>query len=339
MKLGRSVKIALSAALVLVMVFAVVGCSQSKPQESKQENKTVRFSIGTAGTAGALYPMGVKMAEVITKKVPGFAATGEATAASVENLRNLHEGKMGWGIAATEIADMAYNGKGYFETRKMSDIRALFSTIYQYLQVFTKADSPINSIKDFKGKTIGVGPAGSGGEMAARMVLEYYGLTYKDIKPQFIPETEAVQALKDGKIDAFIATHPLKSAALVDLTTSTAVKMISIAEDDFYKKHAYYTKHQIPAGTYKSIDKPVTVPRSRIVMFTSTNAKFSEDDIYRMVKAIWENEEWKDAHASVKRDCNLKTALDEITVPLHPGAVKYFKEKGLQIPARLLPPQ
>ncbi len=335
MKMGRYTKIALAITLAFALLLSLAGCSQTKPQAKK----LVRFSIGTAGTAGALYPMGVKMADVISKKVPGFAATGEATAASVENLRNLHDGKLGWGIAATEIADMAYYGKGYFKTRQMSDIRALFSTIYQYLQIFTKADSPITSIKDFKGKTIGVGPAGSGGEMAARMVLEYYGISYKDIKPQFIPETEAVQALKDGKIDAFIATHPLKSAALVDLTTSTAVKMISIADDDFYKKHAFYTKHEIKPGTYKGINQVVTVPRSRIVMFTSTKANFSEDDIYNMVKAIWENGEWKEAHAAVKRDCNLKTALDEITVPLHPGAVKYFKEKGMKIPNRLMPPK
>lgn len=337
MKISRAVKITVSITLALLMVFSMAGCSKSNSKP--QETKIVRFSIGTAGTAGSLYPMGVKMADVITKKVPGFAATGEATAASVENLRNLHDGKLGWGISATEIADMAYNGKGFFEKNKMSDIRALFSTIYQYVQIFTKADSPIKSVKDFKGKTIGVGPAGSGGELAARMVLEYYGITYDDIKPQFIPETEAVQALKDGKIDGFIATHPLKSAALVDLTTSTAVKMISIAEDDFYQKHPFYTKYEIQAETYKGINQVVTVPRSRIVMFTSTNAKFSEDDIYRLVKAIWENEEWKDAHASVKRDCRLETALDEITVPLHPGAVKYYKEKGMEIPKELLPPQ
>ncbi len=320
------------SALLLIFVVAFSAGAQSTAVK--------RFSIGTAGTAGALYPMGVAMAQTITKHVPGIAATGEATAASVENIRNLSTGKMVMGISQNEIAWMAYNGLGDFKDHKIDSLRSLFSTIYSYVQVFTKADSPINSIRDFKGKAIGVGAAGSGGEMAARMILEFYGLTYNDIKPQFIPETEAVNALKDGRIAAFICTHPLKSAILLDLTNSTNVKMIPIADEGFYEKFPFYTKYTIPADTYKGINYPVSVPISRVIMLTTNRTGLSDDEIYAIVKAIWENRsEWSNVHASVSAQVTLDTALKGLSVPMHSGAIRYFKEKGFTIPKELYPPE
>lgn len=322
------------AALVTMLVAVVTFGINAQSSEVK------RFSIGTAGTAGALYPMGVAMGQTITKHVPGLAATGEATAASVENIRNLSTGKMVMGISQNEIAWLAYNGLGDFKQRKSDSLRSLFSTIYSYIQIFTKAESPIASIGDFKGKAIGVGAAGSGGEMAARMILEYFGLTYKEIKPQFISETEAVSALKDGRIAAFICTHPLKSAALMDLTNSASVKMILINEEGFYKKFPFYSKFVIPANTYKGIEYPVAVPISRVIMLTTKTSGLSEDEVYSVVKAIWENRaEWSNVHASVAAQVTFEAALKELSVPMHVGAIRYFKEKGLVIDESLYPPE
>jgi len=322
------------AVLVTLLIAAATFAVNAQNSEIK------RFSIGTAGTAGALYPMGVAMGQTITKHVPGLAATGEATAASVENIRNLSTGKMVMGISQNEIAWLAYNGLGDFKQRKSDSLRSLFSTIYSYIQIFAKADSPIASINDFKGKVIGVGAAGSGGEMAARMILEYYGLMYKDIKPQFIPETEAVSALKDGRIAAFICTHPLKSAALLDLTNSASVKMIPIADEGFYKRFPFYTKYTIPANTYKGVDYPVAVPISRVIMLTTNKSGLSDDEVYAVVKAIWENRsEWSNVHASVASQVTFETALKELSVPMHVGAIRYFKEKGFAIDESLYPPE
>jgi TRAP transporter TAXI family solute receptor len=329
--------------VLLVVLLCATGVFAQGGQESSSSiagSSLKRLSIGTAGTAGSLYPMGVAMAETITKHVEGIACTGEATAASVENVRNLTSGKLAMGISQSEIAWLAFNGKGDFEKRKAEDLRSLFSTIYSYIQVFTLADSPVNSIGDFKGKAIGVGAAGSGGEMAARMILDYYGLSYDDIKPQFIPESEAVSALKDNKISAFICTHPLKSAALMDLTTSAKVKMISFTDPAFYEAFPFWTRYEIPAGTYANVDSIITVPISRIIMLTSTKAGLSEDEVYRMVKAIWENrEEWGSVTASVSKQVVFETALSELSVPMHPGALKYFKEKGFTIDPSLIPPE
>ena len=176
-----------------------------------------RISIGTAGTAGALYPMGVAMAETINRHVPGFKASAEASSASLENLRNLSQGNVDWAISQNEVAYLAYNGQGKYKGRALTSLRSLFGTILSWAQIFTSAGSSINSVKDFKGKRIGVGAPGSGGERAAQKILQYYGLTYKDIKPEFMSNPEMVTALKDGSLDAFIITHPLKSAALLGL--------------------------------------------------------------------------------------------------------------------------
>ena len=317
--------------IVILALFTLIGC--------EKDPNIKRFTIGTAGTAGALYPMGVAMAECITKRAEGFSATGEATAASIENLRNLHNGTMGWGISQTEVASLAYNGRGDYEDNAYTDIRALFSTINNYLQIFVRADSDITSVADFNGKTIGVGASGSGGEMAARILLEGFDMDYDDINPQFLPETEAVSALKDGTIDGFIATHPLKSAAMVDLTTSIEARLLP-ANDRFYELNPAYSKYTVPVGTYNNIDEEVEIPKSRIIMCTSTNAGFTDDEIYRLVKAIWEyRDDWANTNATIQSQVVLETALDEIDIPLHPGAVRYFEEKGMTIPDALRPPQ
>lgn len=329
--------ILLIMSLIISSVFAN-GSSETAGTASTGGVK--RISIGTAGTAGSLYPMGVAMATTITNHVDGIACTGEATAASVENIRNLTSGKLALGISQSEIAYLAYNGLGDFSSRKADDLRALFSTIYSYVQIFTLDGSPINTIKDLEGKAVGVGSAGSGGEMCARMILEYYGLTYDHIKPQFIPETEAVTALQDGKIDALICTHPLKSAALMDLTTSAKVKMITIEDEQFYADFPFWTRYTIPAGTYANVDYPVTVPISRVNMLTSTKSGLTDDEVYNIVKAVWENrDEWGNVTSSVNSEVVWDAVISEMPVPLHPGAIKYYQEKGLTIPENLIPPE
>ena len=298
---------------------------------------TQYITIGTAGTAGALYPMGVAMAQTITDHVEGMTATGEATAASIQNLRDLHEGNSELGISQSEVAYYAYNGQMDYEGNAFTDIRALYSTIYNYLQVFVAADSDINSIADLKGKTVSMGSAGSGGEMAARALLSAYGLDYTTVKAQFMGESDGASALKDGKIDAMIATHPLASAALTEPTTSMNVKMIEIpAGDKFYEVYPLYTPYTVPAGTYNNVDVEVTTPRSRIIMCTSTESGLSDDDIYNIVKAVWENrDEWAGCAKSVETQTVLETALEEIAIPLHPGAIRYFEEIGMQVPDEL----
>ncbi len=296
--------------------------------------------IATAGTTGALYPMGVLMAKTINKYLPEFKASAQATAGSVANLRMLYNGEVEWGISQQDIAWFAYHGMPPFKGRKMDNLRSLFGTLSGWLQIFAPANSPIKSIKDLKGKKVSVGAPGSGGEIDARMLLSYYGITYKDIKPFFLPEKEAVAALKSGTIDAMIATHPLRSAAFLDLTNTYHVKMIPVDDPGVYEKFPFFERGVIPKGTYKGVDYDVVTPKIKVIMLTTTKSGLSDDEIYKLLKVIFEHrDEWKDAHAAVRKYVTLENAAKGVAIPFHAGAIKFYKEKGFKIPKKLYPPE
>lgn len=327
--------VSLLLALSMMLCLTACGNSSSKSSNAPQGGAT-RITIGTAGTSGALYPMGVAMAETITKHVDGITATGESTAASIENLRSLHDGKMALGISMSEICAYAYHGVGDYEGSDYTDIRAMFSTINNYLQVFTLKGSGITSIEDLKGKTVSMGSAGSGGEMAGRMLLGVYGLDYNSVNAQFMGESDGATALKDGKIDAMIATHPLNSAALTELTTSCDAVLLPIEKEEFYETYPAYSKVTIPAGTYPNNDTDVVIPGNKVIMCTSLNSGLTDDQIYEITKAIWENrDEWASSAKSVEKQAVWDNVLECIDLPMHPGSIRYFEEKGVTIPDNL----
>ncbi|WP_300465053.1 TAXI family TRAP transporter solute-binding subunit [Desulfobacula sp.] len=313
--------------------------SEENVQSAIQKLKNIKYD-GLLKTNEAIYDLitlGTALAETINRHVDGIKANAESSAASIENIRNLSNGDVDWAISQNEVALLAYHGEGKYKERPVTSLQSVFGTLLSYVQIFTAADSSISNVADFKGKRIGVGAPGSGGERVAQKILGYYGLDYKKIKPEFMSNPEMVTALKDGTLDAFVITHPLKSAALLDLTTTFKAKMISIGDEDFYKKFPYYSKTEVPAGTYKNIDQAGFTPTSRIIMYTSTKSKLTEDQVYRITKGIWENaEEWVNTHPAVKKYTLLEDAVKGINIPLHPGAAKYYMEKGLGIPSNLL---
>lgn len=329
----------ISALLATALFCGLTACGAKDTNDANNDSERteeLRITIGTAGTSGALYPMGVAMAETITNYVDGISATGESTAASIENLRNLHDGKMAMGISMSEICSYAYHGVGDYEGSAYTDIRAMFSTINNYLQVFVLKDSGITSIEDLKGKTVSMGSAGSGGEMAGRLLLGVYGLDYSTVNAQFMGESDGATALKDGKIDAMIATHPLNSAALTELTTSCDAVLLSIDNDAFYKAYPAYARCTIPAGTYPNNDTDVVIPQNSVIMCTSLNSGLTDDDVYEITKAIWENrDEWATSAKSVEKQAVWESVLNNIDIPMHPGAIRYFEEQGVTIPDEL----
>jgi len=332
---SRFLMLALIIVIAIIIMGLIVGVFFLRPPAKK------KLTIATAGTAGALYPMGVAMAEVINKYLPEYMASAISSAGSIENIRFLREGKVEWGISTAEIAYMAYHGLELYKDEAFPELRALFGNLISYIQIFVRKDSGIVSIADFKGKRLGTTPPGSTGEWAARKILEYYGLSYSDLASVFqAGVSELVEALKDGKIDGFIATHPLRSSALIELTIAMKgnIEMLSIEDPSFYERYPYYTKTKVPAGTYEGIDHDVYIPTCRVVMLTTKS--MSEDDIYKLLKVIWEHrDEWKDVHVEVANLVTLDKALEGVPIPLHAGALKFYREKGFTIPGELIPPE
>lgn len=311
--------------LIFGIVTSMIICSSAGAE--------VRVVIGTAGTAGALYPMGVAMAESINRHVDGVSASAEATAASLANLRGLSNGDLTWGISSNEIAYQAYNGQGPYEGRAIGNLRSLFGTVGSWVQVFVPADSPVKTIADFEGLRVGVGAAGSGGEQASQRLLAFHGLNYDTVDERFMEVSEMADALSDGNLDAFIVTHPLRSAPLINLTTSHGVKLIPVVEEEFYEKHPYFARNIIPGGTYDGIAEDVHTPTTRIVMYTTSDSGLDDERVYEMLAAIWDNRnEWSGVHAAMRSVTLERALIGSTAVPLHPSAARYFAEKGLEVP-------
>jgi len=321
--------------IALLIVLCVMPIFANGSSEKSAQSEDMYFTIGTAGTSGALYPMGIAMAQTLTDHIPNWYVTGEATAASIANIKGLQDGSFKLAISQTEIASLAYRGVGDYEGRAVPQLRSMFSTIYNYLQVFTIEGKGINSIEDLRGKVVSLGSPGSGGQMMAKILLECYGITLNDFSAQYMSESDGVSAIKDGKIDALIATNPISSASLKELVTGTKAKLLAVENDKFYEENPAYSKYVLPAGTYDGIDYDVTIPKARIIMITTEDA-FTEEEAYLLTKTIWENRsEWENSAKSVKSDVVLETALEEIDIPLHKGSLKYFEEIGLTIPENL----
>lgn len=314
----------LTASLATLVVAAVSGFTQAQ---------TPYLTIGTAGTAGALYPMGVSIAQTLSRHGEGVRASAEATGGSLDNLRKLQQGELEWGISSNEVAFQAYHGEGLYEGREIDNLRSLFGTVASWTQVFAAADSDINSIEDFAGKRIGVGAPGSAGEQTAQMLIGQYGLSYDEINQEFMSDAEMASALQDGHLDAFIVTHPLRSAPLLNLTTGFDAKLIPVDSEAFYETYPFFQKMEVPGNTYRNIDGPVTTPVTRIVMYTTTDAGFSDDEVYNLIKTMWENAgEWQGVHAAVTNSTTLEQALNGLDgVPLHPGAARFYEEQGFEI--------
>lgn len=317
---------------LLTIVFLALGLALPAAAQAGPQ----RMVIATAGTAGALYPMGVAMAETINQHSKALKASAEASAASLENIRNLASGEVEMGISQNEIAYFAYTGTGKYAGRPVRKLRSLFGTLISWVQVFVPADSPVTSVAQLKGKRVGVGAPGSGGEQAARIILAFYGLDYKQIRAEYMGNVDMVGALKDGSLDAFFITHPLRSAPLLDLATSKQVRLLPIGEAEFYRQHPYYTKRLIPAGAYPGVKTAVPTATSRIVMYTTAEA-LSAEQVSGLLTILWANaKDWTGVHPAVKKYTTLREALQGLAVPLHPGAVRYYQGRGLKVPPRLI---
>ncbi|MCG2790135.1 MAG: TAXI family TRAP transporter solute-binding subunit [Actinomycetia bacterium] len=299
-----------------------------------------RILIGTASKGGIYYPLGSAISEVINKYCSGFKALPEVSTGLSENIKKLGEGNIEMGISYSDMSYFAYNGMERYKNSPIVSLRSLFALgEFQPFQIFTLVDSDIKTIHDFRGKHIGMGLQGSTGETEGKKVLEFYDLDYESIQPVFISNNEAVKAFKDGTIDAFMHRGPLHSSFLIELTNAIKVRMIPVnVPDEFFKKYPYYIAQVIPKKTYKNINYDVQTTAVRMNMLTSIKLGLTKDDIYQILQIIWKHEKkWTSAHTAFKNKISFKDAILGLGVPLHPGAVKFYKEKGFSIPENLLP--
>ncbi|MFA5913944.1 MAG: TAXI family TRAP transporter solute-binding subunit [Burkholderiales bacterium] len=295
----------------------------------------INISIATGGTGGVYYPLGGGIAAVLSKFVPGMEATAEVTGGSVDNLKLIGSGKPYIGLTMADATLDAYRGEDKFKGHKVA-VRTLMILYPNRMHVVSVEGRGINKIADMKGKHVSTGSPGSATEVMAFRVIEAAGLDKdKDMKRERLGVAESVNAMKDGKIDAFFWFGGLPTAAVTDLanTPGTKIKMVDHAEvvPAMNKKYGnLYVEDAIPKATYRGMD--ADNKQATVMNILVANASMDDKTAYNIVKTIFDKRQdlinvHKEA-ANFKLE-NQKAAASPI--PFHPGAVKYFAEQGIKL--------
>lgn len=320
----KNLKIAVGAAALGVTALAGVALAQQ-----------LNVSIATGGTGGVYYPMGGGMAAVLSKHLPGTQATARVTGGSVDNLKLIGTQPTDIGFSMVDAALDAQKGEDKFKGAPV-EVRTLMVLYPNRMHVVTVEGRGINTMADLKGKRVSTGSPGSATEVMAFRVIEAAGLDKdKDLKRERLGVAESTNAIKDSKIDAYFWVGGLPTSAVTDLGATPGVKLKLIDTDNLVeamnKKYGpLYAAGVIPAKTYPGQDKDNKI--SLVQNILVANAKMPDDVAYKIVKTLFEKkDEVALAHGEAKAIELSTQTVKNTSVPWHPGAAKYFKEKGAKM--------
>ena len=285
--------------------------------------------LATGGTAGTYYPLGGAMAKIWNSKIKDMNVTAQTSGASGENVRLINKKEVELALVQSDTLDFAFNAKEAFKEplKAMNAIAVLYPEV---VHVVVAAGSPIKSFADLKGKKIGVGAPGSGTEANFRQLLDAYGMKKEDVNGQYLSFSESAEAFKDKHIDAFIVTGGVPTSAIMDVATQNAIRILPVSADILGKlttKFPFLAGVKIPANSYKG--QTAEVPTVAVNAVLIAGSQLKDDMVYNLTKALFENQaELASAHAKGK-ELNIQYAVKGVSIAFHPGAVKYYKEKGL----------
>jgi TRAP transporter TAXI family solute receptor len=286
------------------------------------------INVLTGGTSGVYFPLGTALSTIYNKAIPNAKATVQSTKASVENVNLLEAGRGEIAFALADTVSGAYTGNaelGFDKPRaKLRGIAAIYAN---YIQIVASADSGIKTLADLKGKRVSVGAPKSGTEVNARAIFKAAGLSYSDLsKTEFLPFGESVELIKNRQLDATLQSAGLGVASIRDLATSVKIVVVSIPHDIVAKVgDAAYQPGIIPANTYDGQTTDVTT--ASIPNYLVTHAGVSNELAYAMTKQLFTNLDSMVAAHKAATAITVKNA-PTMSIPLHPGAEKYYREVG-----------
>lgn len=308
--------------LLITVAAATVAIAQPTP--------TGQFiNVLTAGTGGIYYPLGGALSNIFAAKIPGTKPSVQATKGSVENLNILQQGRgeiaftLGDTLAFAWAGDADAGFKG-----KLDKLRGIAAIYPNYIQIVATKESGIKTITDLKGKRLSAGAPKSGTELNARKLLAAAGMTYKDLgKVEYLSFEESVDLMKNRQLDATLQSVGLGAPTLRNIANAFSIVVVEVPAEVVAKAGAPYTKGIIPKDTYRGQDADVqtaTVPN-----YLVTRADLSAELVYNMTKVVFDSTAELIAAHPAAAGIKLERALDGMPIPLHPGAQKFFKEKGL----------
>lgn len=323
------------------MIGAVVAALVLGSSLSGYAQRTTWLSIATGTTAGVYYPMGGGLAEIWNRHVPGVDASVEATGASVENLRLIERGESDIALVQGDVAYDAYHGRDRFQGApiKTQTLMVLYPNVYHAVSLKSIHERlGLNKFRDVAGHRFSVGAPGSGNEHATSLVFQALGMSFDDIIVQRFAYAETARALREGGLDAGSWVVGVGHASLRELDATHPIHLIPIADDELeavVSTYPFYTPFTIEAGTYASVQHDVeTIALWNVVVVAED---FPEELAYQLVKAAFENADFLATIYAPGAPYNTPHNLVNSPVPIHPGAVRYAREQGVEIPEHLLP--
>ncbi|WP_433749031.1 TAXI family TRAP transporter solute-binding subunit [Falsibacillus pallidus] len=313
----------LGTALMIVLSLILAACGGEKTGSGKPKF----ISIATGGTGGTYYPLGGTFAKLIQDET-GIETNAITSGASAENMASLKKKKVEIAFTQSDIASYATKGELMFKDNKVENVQGIGTLYPETIQIVTTKDSGISSVADLKGKVVSVGEAGSGTLANAEQILEVYGMKTDDLKARNLSFDDSVQGIQDGTIDAAFITSGTPTGAVEGLGAQVEISIVPLDDDkisDLIKKYPYYAKDEIKKGTY-GLEDPVTTVAVRAMLVVRDD--LSEDTVYKITKAIYEHTD-KITHAKGEY-IKAENALNGMGIKLHPGAKKYFDEKGIK---------
>jgi len=329
----------ISLSLALVLTISLIGCSssapaESAPAESASTRELTRLLLGTSSAGGTYYILGGGWAKIMTDKVDNVEVSVEVTGGPNTNIQLIEKGEMDLGFATTWLAGEAFAGKGWAEGTKYSEIRAMYPMYSSVLYIYTLKGKGIKSVYDLEGKNVSVGAPGATSDLAGRAVLDVLGIKPKSISS--LPSETQVNSLKDGTVDANFGVTGLPAPWLLDLETTHEVEYIPLAQEDIDKileAYPYWAQGVIPDKTYKH--QTGDIPVITFWNMAIADKDLPDDLVYDLVKTTFDS-----VDELVAIDPTSKSTIPEnvvhCSIPLHPGALKYYEEIGIDIPEKLI---
>ena len=307
--------------MAVAMVLALAACGTNG----------TKMTMGTGGTSGTYYGYGGVLGQYITNNA-GIGVTVVSTDGSKANIQGIAAGNYQLGTVQSDVMSYAWEGTRSFETEgKIDSFRTVAGLYAESVQLVTM-DPEIKSVADLAGKSVSIGAPGSGVYFNAIDVLTAAGLTEADINAQYQSFADSADALKDGKIDAAFIVAGAPTPAITELCTTNDAYLVPIdgeIAEALMASCPFYTTYTIPAGTYEGQDADVTTVTVKATLIVSASA--TEEDVYNLTAAIFNNIEAITAENAKGAELSLENATSGMTVPFHAGAAKYFAEKGIEV--------
>lgn len=307
--------------LILICFIVITGCSENK--------ENLKFATGSTG--GTYYPLGSAIAELLTDEsdVTVNAYTGNA---SVSNTRMLDEELIDMALVQSNVAEWAIEGIGSFEDEPIDSITGIASLYSEVIQIIVREEADIETFYDLKGKRVSVGQKDSGNYFDAINLFEAHGMSLELVEPYYLTFSQAIEAMDKGDLDAVFITSGIPTSSVSLMSSKVKINMLSIEDvilSKMIKDYPFYTREVVPANTY------IGQANNKITLSTRAlwicHESLDEESVYEMLDRFWTySNRLYDVHQNAL-ELSIDDALKGMSIPLHPGAVKYYKEHGLEV--------